>query len=101
MRQIALLIAAAFALTTSAKDLHKLVVKTNPEMKCERCSQNIKDKMKFTKGIKSLDPNHETKLVTIVYDADKGSLDLIQKDFRKAGYQIEVVSDTQLETKKN
>lgn len=100
MKQIALLLAIAFASTAMAKDLHKLVVKTRPEMKCERCSQTIKDKLKFTKGIKSLDPNHETKLVTIIFDADKGSLQLIQKDFRKAGYQIEVVSEEKVGEKK-
>lgn len=100
MKKIALLLIPILSLTATAKDLHKLVLKTKPEMKCERCSQTIRDKMKFTKGIKSLDPNHETKLVTIVFDAEKGSFQLIEKDFKKAGYQIEVVSDTQVDTKK-
>lgn len=101
MKQIALLLFITFACTASAKDLRKLVLKTRPEMKCERCSQNIKDKMKFTKGIKALEPNHVTKLVTIIFDAEKGSLQLIEKDFRKAGYQIEVVSEEKMSEKKD
>lgn len=100
MKQFVLTLALMLSCMASAKDIRVLVVKTQPEMKCERCAQKIRTTMKFTKGLKSIDPDHTTKLTTIRYDAEKGSVDAIREEFKKGGYVMEVVSEKKEETNK-
>jgi len=79
--------------TTFAKDIKVLVVKTNPEMKCENCEAKIKGNVRFVSGVKRIDTNCSANLVTITYDADKTDEKKIQAAFSKIGYKTTVVSN--------
>lgn len=65
MRTKVLLMALAIAATCAAKDIKKVVLKTNPEMHCMGCEKKIKENIRFEKGVKSITTNLKDKTVTI------------------------------------
>lgn len=95
MKKIITLMAAALMCAASAiaKDIKVLVVKTSPEMHCSNCETKIKGNVRFVAGVKRIDTNLATKLVTITYDADKTNAKTITAAFKKIGYTATVVSD--------
>lgn len=100
MKKILTLLAATMMCTaTFAKDLKVLVVKTNPEMHCNNCEMKIKNNIRFTSGVKKIDTNLETKLVSVTYDADKTGQKALIAAFKKIGYDATVVSDKKVEDK--
>ena len=75
------------ALGAQAKDIKTLVVTTNPQMHCATCENKIKGNLRFEKGIKTIETNVKEQRVTITYDADKTSSEVLVKAFEKIGYK--------------
>lgn len=90
-RYILLPLMMLFALIASAKDIKTIVFTTTPQMHCENCEKKIKNNLRFVKGIKSIETSVEAQTVTIKYDADKTTPELIQNGFTKIGYTVKVV----------
>lgn len=80
--------------TMTAKNLKVLVVSTSPEMHCNNCETKIKNNIRFTAGVKKIETDLETKLVTITYDSDKTDAKIIVAAFKKINYVAKVVSDS-------
>lgn len=80
-----------------AKDIHQLVVKVSPNMKCAKCEAKVKQNVRFAKGVKTIQTDLKTQTVTITYDADKGGKDAICKEFQKIGFKPTVISDKKAE----
>ncbi len=70
-----------------AKDIKTVVFTTTPQMHCAACENKIKNNLKYEKGVKLIETNIEEQKVTVTYDADKTSVDKLEKAFEKFNYQ--------------
>lgn len=82
-----------------AKDFRTVIFKVE-QLCCKNCEAKVMKNIPFEKGVKALKcdiPNHQ---VTVTYDADKTSVEKLQKGFAKFKYTAEFVSETKEEKKK-
>lgn len=75
-----------FAVAGMAKDIKTVIFTTTPQMHCENCENKVKNNLRFEKGVKAIDTSIENQTVTVKYDADKTTVDKLQKGFTKFGY---------------
>lgn len=95
---IAALSVLMFGAQVYAKELRKIVLKVE-QMECKNCESKVKKNIPFEKGIRKLETDVETRTVTIVYDAEKTSIEKIKEGFAKFKYEAKVISDVELEKK--
>lgn len=92
MKQTMLIIAMMFTAACSmAKDIKTAVFTTSPQMHCESCENKIKGNLRFEKGVKNIETNIEKQQVVVTYDADKTSVEKLQRGFEKIGYDAKEV----------
>ena len=92
MKKLILLTFTLFlALLTQAQEIKEVVFSTEPEIHCESCVKRIKDNLRFEKGVKAINPDLNTKLVTIQYDSEKTNPENLIKAFAKIKYRASVV----------
>ena len=92
MKKLILLTFTLFlALLTQAQEIKEVVFSTEPEIHCESCVKRIKDNLRFEKGVKAINPDLNTKLVTIQYDSEKTNPENLIKAFAKIKYKATVV----------
>ena len=80
----------------SAKDIKVVILTTTPQMKCEKCENHIKEHMKFAKGVKEIEASSANQKVTITYDADKSTVEKLQKELEKAGFKSRVTTEEEV-----
>jgi len=56
---------------------------------CEKCKEKIESNLSFEKGVKNVELNIETKIVTVKYNSDKTNPDNIRKAISKLGYDAD------------
>ena len=88
---ILLTIAMFFAVVLQAQTIKEVVFTTEPEIECQNCVKKIKDNLRFEKGVKAINPDLDTKLVTIQYDREKTNPENLIKAFAKIKYKATVV----------
>ena len=88
---ILLAFAMFFAVVLHAQTIKEVVFTTEPEIHCESCVNKIKNNLRFEKGVKAINPDLNTKLVTIQYDSEKTNPDNLIKAFAKIKYKATVV----------
>ena len=86
-----LLMALCLSSLADAKDIRKVVFKTNPEMHCANCENRIKNNLRFEKGVKDIQTDLKTKEVTVKYDADKTTVENLIAGFEKIKYRATLV----------
>lgn len=92
MKKLILLAFVLFiAVLTQAQSIKEVVFTTEPEIHCESCVNKIKNNLRFEKGVKAINPDLDTKLVTIQYDSEKTNPDNLIKAFAKIKYKATVV----------
>ena len=92
MKKLILLTFALFlAVLTQAQNVKEVVFTTEPEIHCESCVKRIKTNIRFEKGVKAINPDLNTKLVTIQYDSEKTNPENLIKAFAKINYKATVV----------
>ena len=92
MKKLVLLTFALFlAVLTQAQAIKEVVFTTEPEIECQNCVKKIKDNLRFEKGVKAINPDLSTKLVTIQYDSEKTDVENLIKAFAKIKYKATVV----------
>lgn len=92
MKKLVLLTFAVFlAALVQAQNIKEVVFTTEPEIECQNCVKKIKDNLRFEKGVKAIDPDLNTKLVTIQYDSEKTNPENLIKAFAKIKYKATVV----------
>lgn len=97
-RNILLTLMMLFAVVAMAKDIKTVVFTTTPQMHCENCENKIKNNIRFVRGVKSIETSVDSQTVTIKYDADKTTPDVIRQAFDKIGYTVvEVKPATKME----
>ena len=103
MKKLFLLTFALFlAALVQAQDVKEVVFTTEPEIECQNCVKKIKDNLRFEKGVKAINPDLNTKLVTIQYDSEKTDPEKLIKAFAKIKYKATVVEPKkEVEKKEN
>ena len=92
MKKLILLAFALFwAVLTQAQSIKKVVFTTEPEIECNNCVNKINNNLRFEKGVKAINPDLSTKLVTIQYDSERTNPDNLIKAFAKIKYKATVV----------
>ena len=92
MKKLFLLTFALFlAVLTQAQTKKEVVFSTEPEIECQSCVKKIKDNLRFEKGVKAINPDLNTKLVTLQYDSEKTYPENMIKAFAKINYKAAVV----------
>lgn len=92
MKKLFLLTFALFlAVLVQAQTKKEVVFTTEPEIHCESCVKKIKDNLRFEKGVKAINPDLNTKLVTVQYDSEKTDIDKLIKAFARIKYKATVV----------
>ena len=92
MKKLILLTFALFlAVLTQAQTKKEVVFTTEPEIECENCVKRIKDNLRFEKGVKAINPDLKTKLVTVQYDSEKTDVEKLIKAFAKIKYKAIVI----------
>lgn len=89
----------AGGLTVSAKEMRKVTFKVQ-QMVCANCEKKVQKNIAFEKGLKRLETNLKKHTVTIVYDAEKTSIEKLKEGFSKFDYEAKVISDVPLEEEK-
>ena len=88
---ILLTFAMFFAVLMQAQNVKEVVFTTEPQIDCQSCVKKIKDNLRFEKGVKAINPDLNTKLVTIQYDSEKTNPDNLIKAFARIKYKATVV----------
>ena len=88
---ILLTFAMFFAVLLQAQNVKEVVFTTEPQIDCQHCVKTIKDNIRFEKGVKAINPDLSTKLVTIQYDSEKTNPEKLIKAFAKIKYKATVV----------
>ena len=96
---ILLTFALFFAVVLQAQTIKEVVFTTEPQIDCQHCVKTIKENIRFEKGVKAINPDLNTKLVTVQYDSEKTSPEKLIKAFAKIKYKATVVEPKD-ETKK-
>lgn len=92
MKKLILLAFVLFlAVVSLAQSIKEVVFTTEPEIECQNCVKRIKDNLRFEKGVKAINPDLKTKLVTVQYDSEKTDPDKLIKAFAKINYKATVV----------
>jgi|P1105metagenome_2_1110788.scaffolds.fasta_scaffold00547_25 copper chaperone CopZ len=92
MKKLILLAFVLFlAVVSQAQSIKEVVFTTEPEIECQNCVKRIKDNLRFEKGVKAINPDLKTKLVTVQYDSEKTDPDKLIKAFAKINYKATVV----------
>lgn len=96
MKKLILLTFALFlAVLTQAQTKKEVVFTTEPEIECQNCVKRIKDNLRFEKGVKAVNPDLKTKLVTVQYDSEKTDPEKLIKAFAKINYKATIVEPTE------
>ena len=88
---ILLTVAMFFAVVLQAQTIKEVVFTTEPEIECNNCVKRIKENIRFEKGVKAINPDLNTKLVTIQYDSEKTDVEKLINAFAKIKYKAIVV----------
>mgnify|MGYP003235412416 CR=1 FL=1 len=64
----------------------------HPELECGKCENKVKENLRFVKGVKDIQASAETQKITVVYDADKTTVEKIQKSLEKIGYKTRLTT---------
>ena len=83
----------------AAKDLREVIFKVE-QLCCEKCEAKVKKNIPFEKGVKALKCDIPSHTVTVTYDAEKTSIEKLQKGFAKFAYTAEVIKESKKEEKK-
>jgi cation transport ATPase len=70
-------------------------VKIKTSAVCGMCKKRIESNIKFEKGVRALELDDKTKVLTVTYRADKTSSEKIRKAISKLGYDADKVKADQ------
>jgi copper chaperone CopZ len=71
------------------KTVQKIEIQTSAQ--CELCKERIEKNMAFEKGVKFVELNLETKVLTLKYRTDKTDPEKLKKALSKIGYDADDV----------
>lgn len=98
---LTLVLSIIFVNIAAAQDSAEIKeIKFKANVECNNCKAKIEKNMAFAKGVKAVDADVETKIVTIKYKADKTTPKDIETELKKCGYGAELVTSNSSCSKK-
>ena len=97
-----LLMISVFAVTTSsmAQEKKEIKKKKNTEtltywasIDCEACKAKVEKNIAFEKGVKDLNVDLKTKLITVTYRSDKTNPEKLEKAIQDLGFKTELIPE--------
>ena len=76
------------------------VVVLGCELHCQGCCDKVMKNIAFEKGVKDLACDMKHQMVTVTYDANKTSVEKLQKAFEKIGKPARVITEDELNKQK-
>lgn len=64
-------------------------------MDCENCKTKLEKNIAFEKGVKGLEVDFATKILTIQYRGDKTNPKKLEKAIQKLGFKTEIIEEKQ------
>ena len=83
----------------AAKEDQQVVV-FGCELHCQGCCDKIMKNIAFEKGVKDIACDQKYQMVTVTYDANKTNVEKLQKAFKKIGKETRVITEEELNKKK-
>ncbi len=71
------------------KSVNKIEIQTSAQ--CEMCKERLEKDLAYEKGVKFVELDLETKVLTVKYKADKTDADKLRKAVSKIGYDADDV----------
>lgn len=90
---ITLLLIASFTPALQAQKKGEKTVVIEANMTCGQCESKIEKDLAFERGVKAIDANHETGLVTITYREKRNNDEGFVKALEKLGYKAKIAKD--------
>ncbi|MFO7614853.1 MAG: heavy metal-associated domain-containing protein [Bacteroidales bacterium] len=94
MMMISLMISGPVFAQEKKKNYEEVEIKTSAV--CGMCEERIEGNIAFERGVKKVDLDDETKVVTIGYDPRKTDPDKLRKAISKLGYDADDVEADQV-----
>jgi copper chaperone CopZ len=76
-----------YSFAQNQSNIEQVNIKTSAV--CKKCKEKIESNLSFEKGVKDVELNIETKIVTVKYNPDKTDPDNIRKAISKLGYDAD------------
>jgi copper chaperone CopZ len=80
----------AFSQDEKEKKVKEIEIKTSAQ--CEMCKERIEKNMAFEKGVKAVELDLETKVLTVKYKTDKTDPEKLREAVSKIGYDADDVA---------
>lgn len=93
-KALSLALFALVGLSAMAKDIHTVVLTTEPQMHCHNCENKVTENLRYVKGVKSIKASAADQTIIVVLDVDKSTPEALVKSLAKVGYTATVKSDT-------
>lgn len=90
---LSLALFALIGMSAIAKDIHTVVLTTNPGLRCHNCEAKVTEQLRYVKGVKRIDASAETQTITVTLDLDKSGVQVLIDNLKKLGYEATVKSD--------
>jgi periplasmic mercuric ion binding protein len=87
---------AAMAQDKKAKKDNFQTMKCWVSMSCENCKAKVEKNIPYEKGVKGLEVDLPTKIVTIKYKPGKTSPEKLEKAIQKLGYKTEIIKEDEI-----
>ncbi len=85
-RKLIICAAVLAALGASAGEKARAVFNVSPAMSCANCEKRVTDAVKFVKGVTEVTASAADNTVTVVYDTESGSPELVMEALAGMGY---------------
>lgn len=90
---LSLALFALVGMSAIAKDIHTIVLTTEPQMHCQGCENRITEQLRYVKGVKNIKASAAEQTVVVTVDVDKSNAQALVASLQKIGYTATVKSD--------
>ena len=76
------------------KDTKVSTIVLNVQMDCANCEAKVQKQLAYTKGVKDVVTDLKNQVVTVTYETEKCSQDILVEEVNKLGYKVSVANTT-------
>jgi mercuric ion binding protein len=91
MNKIKILVSFLFLFCSTILFAQTDTIKVQTSAECGTCKKKLEKELVFEKGVKSVNLNLDTKVVTVVYSVEKTNADKIRAAISKIGYAADSI----------
>ncbi|MBK7681927.1 MAG: cation transporter [Bacteroidetes bacterium] len=91
MNKIKIIVSILFLFCSNLISAQTDTLKVQTSAECGTCKKKLEKELVFEKGVKSVNLNLDTKVVTVVYSVEKTNADKIRAAISKIGYAADSI----------